>query len=241
VGKSKNVFQKRIVKFRGFLNFFYSVLCLRFTRLGQRMLFRRVRDLKIDKVHVGCGNTLLQGWLNITFEPREEYGRIKEKGEAFWLNYNLLKPWPFADESIQFIAGSHMIEHLDLNGGILFFKEAYRVMKKGGVIRMSCPDLEIYASNYIKNNNEFFRNSFVREACTFKNAVTPGEIFISKAYDSGGAHKWFYDFDSLKHVLELAGFSQVQRKERLKGSIPDIDQVEASAREIESLYVEAVK
>jgi predicted SAM-dependent methyltransferase len=134
-----------------------------------------------------------------------------------------------------------MIEHLDLNGGILFFKEAYRVIKKGGVIRMSCPDLAIYASQYIKKNNDFFKNPLIREACTFKNAVTPGEIFIAKAYDSGGAHKWFYDFDSLKHVLELAGFSQVQKKERLNGSVPDIDQIEALAREIESLYIEAVR
>jgi predicted SAM-dependent methyltransferase len=241
VEKKKNVFQKRMTKFRGFLNFFYSAVCLRFTTLNQKRLLRQAQSLKIDRLHVGCGNTLLPQWLNITFEPREEYGAIKHKGGALWLNYNLLKPWPFADESIQFVAGSHMIEHLDLNGGILFFKEAYRVMKKGGVIRMSCLDLAIYASNYIKNNKEFFENSFIQEACTFKNAVTPGEIFIAKAYDSGGAHKWFYDFDSLKHVLGLAGFREIQRSERLKGRTPHISQIEVSAREIESVYVEAVK
>lgn len=241
MSNKKNILKKRIIKFRGFFNLLISFLCLRFTKWNRRILLRRAQALNVDRLHVGCGNTLLPQWLNITFEPREEYGRIKKKGDAFWLNYNLLKPWPFADGSIQFVAGSHMIEHIDLNGGILFFKEAYRVMKKGGVIRMSCPDLSIYAENYIKNNNQFFENSFIREACTFKNAVTPGEIFIAKAYDSGGAHKWFYDFDSLKHVLELAGFRQVERKERLKGNIPDIDKVEASAREIESLYVEAVK
>lgn len=241
MSNKKNILKKRIIKVRGFLNRLISFLLLRFTAFNRACLCRRAAKLNIDRLHVGCGNTLLPGWLNITFEPREEYGRIVKKKKALWLNYNLLKPWPLADSSIQFVAGSHMIEHIDLNGGIVFFKEAYRVMKKGGVIRMSCPDLSIYAANYLKNSKDFFENPLIREACTFKNAVTPGEIFIAKAYDSGGAHKWFYDFDSLKHVLESAGFHQVERRERLKGKLPDIDQIEVSAREIESVYVEAVK
>lgn len=239
--KKKNVFQKRVMKLRGFLNFLGSALCLRFTRFNRKRLMRKARKLAVDRLHVGCGNVLLPAWLNITFEPREEYGLIKAKEGALWLNYNLLKKWPFAHESIQFIAGSHFIEHLDLNGGLFFFQEAYRVMKPGGTIRMSCPDLRAYAENYLKNNKEFFDNPFIREACTFKNAVTPGEIFIAKAYDSGGAHKWFYDFDSLKHVMESAGFRHVRKTTRSTGDVPDLERIEFCAREIESLYVEAVK
>jgi len=241
VGK-KNLLQKRIMKLRGFFNLLYSFLCLRFTRLNQKRLLCQSRSLKVDKLHVGCGNILLRDWLNITFEPREEYGNIKRKEDGvLWLNYNLLKKWPIEDQSIQFVAGSHFIEHLDLNGGVFFFKEAYRVMKKGGVIRISCPDLFTYAENYLKNNKEFFNNSFIQEACTFKNAVTPGEIFIAKAYDSGGAHKWFYDFDSLKHLMESAGFCEVKKTTRRTGNVPDLERIEFSAREIESLYVEALK
>jgi len=229
------------MKVRGFLHLLYSGLCLRFTRWNQQRLFRQSQRLKVDKLHVGCGDIFLPNWLNITFELREEYGIIKNKEGALWLNYNLLKPWPFADQSIQFIAGSHFIEHLDLNGGIFFFNEAYRVMKPGGIIRMSCPDLLTYAENYIKNNKDFFEDPLIREACTFKNAVTPGEIFIAKAYDSGGAHKWFYDFDSLKHLMGSAGFRHVKKTTRRTGQVPDLERIEFSAREIESVYVEAVK
>lgn len=241
MGQKKKIFKKRMMKIRGFVNFLYSAVCLRFTRLNYQRLLARSKSLKIDKLHVGCGNVLLRGWLNITFEPREEYGRIKQKQGALWLNYNLLRRWPFAGGTVKFIAGSHFIEHLDLNGGLFFFKEAYRVMEKGGIIRMSCPDLWTYADNYIKNNRAFFDNAFIREACTFKSAATAGEIFIAKAYDSGGAHKWFYDFDSLKHLMELAGFKDVKKMTRRAGQVPDLDRIEFSAREIESLYVEAVK
>ena len=191
---------------------------------------------------MGCGNIFPKGWLNIRYDLREEYGKVKQSPQgAFYLNFNLLKIWPIADESIQYISGSHFIEHLDLNQGVEFLREAFRVLKKGGAIRLSCPDLHIYARNYIENNRAFFENKLIKEWCAFKNAVTPGEIFIAKAYDSGGSHKWFYDFDSLRHILEIVGFRMVVKENRLTGRIPDLKEIEPEQRELETLYVEAVK
>ena len=88
---------------------------------------------------------------------------------------------------------------------------------------------------------DFFNNKFIKEACAFKNAKTPGEIFIAKAYDSGFNHKWFYDLESLRHILENAGFKQVKRCLRPEGNVPDIEITEMPEREIETLFVEAVK
>lgn len=236
-----NVLKKRLIKWRGFLNLLYSVVFLRFTRFNRKRLLKESRRLKIDRLHVGCGNIVVKNWLNLTYEKREKYGKIRNVNGFLWLNYNVTKKLPFDDHSIQYIAGSHFIEHLDLNEGIDFFKEAFRVMKKGGVIRVSCPDMEIYVNHYVTRNKKFFEDPLIRRACTFKNAETFGEIFIAKAYDSGGAHKWFYDFESLRHALEKAGFVKVQKRTRLEGLIPDIEKIELADREIETLYVEAVK
>ena len=114
-------------------------------------------------------------------------------------------------------------------------------MKPGGVIRLSCPDLEIYINNYTENNMSFFKNKLIREWCAFSQAETPGEILAAKAYDSGGAHKWFYDFDSLKHTLELSGFRDVKKCQRLEGDTPGLDSIELPERELETVYVEAKK
>ena len=233
--------KKRIMKFKGFLNRSYSLMSLRYTSWNAGLLKKQIKNFSIDSLHVGCGDILLKGWLNIHYERREEYGKIKEENDALYLNYNLLKTWPFEADSIQYIAGSHFIEHLDLNQGLEFLKESFRVLKKGGVIRLSCPDLNIYAKNYIENNRKFFENKWIKEWCAFKQAVTPGEIFIAKAYDSGGSHKWFYDFDSLRHVLEAVGFQKVTKEGRLSGQVPDLEKIEPSARELETLYVEALK
>lgn len=229
------------MKIRGFFNLVFSFLLLRYSSWNAARLRDEAKKKSIDKLHVGCGDVYLDGWLNILFETREEYGRIKSENGAFVLNYNLLKPWPVNDDTVEFIAGSHFIEHLDLNKGIQFLKEGYRVLKKGGSIRLSCPDLELYARHYVANNKEFFQNKWIREWCAFQNAKTPGEIFISKAYDSGCNHKWFYDFESLRHILELAGFCEVKRCQRLEGRIPDLEALEPADREQETLFVEAVK
>ena len=230
-----------MAKGKGFLSQVYSFLTLRYTKLHTHVLQKQSERLKIKRLHVGCGNIYLSGWLNIAFEKREEYGKIKNKQDALYLNYNLLKDWPFDEGSIEYIAASHFIEHLDLNSGIEFTKKCFRVLKYGGVLRLSCPDLELYAKNYVEGNKSFFENSLIKEWCCFKNAATPGEIFIAKAYDSGGSHKWFYDFDSLRHILEAAGFEQVRRFGRMEGKTPDLEKIELAERELETVYVEGVK
>jgi len=232
---------KRIRKFKGFLWQAFSRAALRHTKWNTHRLQKQLRHLNIKQLHIGCGDIRLPGWLNIGFESREEYGRIKIENHTAYLNYNLLKLWPFDEDSIDYIAASHFIEHLDLNHGIEFAKRCFRVLKNGGIIRLSCPDLELYAVNYVERNKNFFEHPLIKEWCCFKNAMTPGEIFIAKAYDSGGSHKWFYDFDSLRHVLEKAGFKEIQRMSRLEGKTPDLETIELNKRELETIYVEAVK
>lgn len=229
---------KNVRKIKGFINIFKSAILLRFTRINFEFLKSRIISLKINSLHIGCGNTILPNWLNIYLDYKEPYGKIKEN---YILNYNLLKEWPIKDGSIKFIAAAHFIEHLDLNDGIEFIKKCFLSMEDDGFIRLSCPDLEIYSKNYLNRNKSFFEHPIIHRACTFKNASTFGEIFIAKAYDSGGAHKWFYDFESLKHILTIAGFRNIRKVSRLEGNVPLLNIIELPEREIETVYIEAQK
>ena len=113
--------QKRIRKVKGFFNQAYSVVSLKYTPLNYRNLIARVNQSSISRLHVGCGLTVLDGWCNILYEPGQEYGVLKQlKVGTYYLNYNLLRPWPFSGGSIQYIAGAHFIEHLDLNDCLKF-------------------------------------------------------------------------------------------------------------------------
>ncbi len=237
-----SVWEKRSRKLLGVLNRGYSYATLKHIGFSQQLLSNEIAKLGIDRVHVGCGTLILNGWINVEYEPNKVYGSLKKVSDKGYLvNFNVTKGLPVADGSLQFIAGAHFIEHLDLNAGIKFAKTAYQKLKTGGRIRLSCPDMEIYASNYIGRNANFFENPEIKKACTFKQAKTFGEIFIAKAYDSGGAHKWFYDFESLRHVLVTAGFKNIKKCRRLESQIPDVEKIELPEREIETLYVEAEK
>ncbi len=230
------------MKARGLFNYASSIVLLRYSTWHQNNLKAFFAQQKVDRLHVGCGNDgLLDGWCNVLYERNQPYGEIRRVKNALALNYNLLKPWPWPAGSVEYVAGAHFIEHLELADCLGFCKQALKVLKPGGYIRLSCPDLETYARNYIEKNEAFYKNEEIVRACVTKLAATPSQIFAAKAYDCAGAHKWFHDFSSLKSVLERSGFTNVRKVGRVEGHVPDLDKIELAQREIETVYVEAQK
>lgn len=233
--------KKRKMKLMGLARQCYSWFSLRYTPWYTGRLQQKIEVASIKQLHVGCGEVVLPDWLNVEYEPRKIYGAFSESKGAWLLNYNLHKRWPLKSKSLDFIAAAHFIEHFDLNEGLIFMQKCFDVLKPGGVIRLSCPDLAIYAQHYVSKNKTFFENSLIQEWCTFKKAKTCGQIFAAKAYDSGNSHRWFYDAESLIQCLELVGFKNACKCGRLEGKMPDLEKIELADRELETCYVEAIK
>jgi predicted SAM-dependent methyltransferase len=217
---------------------YYRVL--RFSHFNDIFLNSFIRSKSVDKLHMGCGQVLLSGWCNIMYERGKEYGNPKMHNGARFLNYDLLAPWLWMENSIRNIAAAHFIEHLNLDQCLEFCAKAYKILSPGGVLRLSCPDLEIYARNYCAGNTTFFNDEKIKKYCFTRQARTKSQIFASKAYDNG-AHKWFHDFPSVRDVMERCGFSSIRKCNRLEGQTPDLQLLELPEREIESLYVEGKK
>lgn len=57
---------------------------------------------------------------------------------------------------------------------------------------------------------------------------------------TGSGHKFIYDFETLKKLLELNKFKNVQRLTFGKGQDQNL-LIDSESRKIESLYVEAIK
>jgi SAM-dependent methyltransferase len=74
------------------------------------------------KKHLGAGRHRLEGW--------ENYDR----------EVDITKPLPWEPGSVDFIFAEHVIEHVPLAGAVSFADEALRVLKPGGVLRLSFPD-----------------------------------------------------------------------------------------------------
>ncbi len=92
-------------------------------------------------LNLGCGNKYHKDWLNIDFVSNSECVKA----------HNLLKGIPLKDESIDVVYHSHILEHFSKEDGYHFIQECFRVLNKGGIIRIAVPDLEIIAKEYLKN------------------------------------------------------------------------------------------
>lgn len=58
---------------------------------------------------------------------------------------------PYPDESFDVVYHSHVLEHFAKQNGRKFMGECFRVLKKGGVMRVAVPDLKSIIREYIQN------------------------------------------------------------------------------------------
>ena len=96
---------------------------------------------KLSYLNLGCGSRYDDRWYNLDFVGIE--GHV--------IGYNLLTGIPFPDESFDVVYHSHVLEHFSKKQGIELIKECYRVLKKGGVLRIAVPDIERSVREYLKN------------------------------------------------------------------------------------------
>jgi len=199
----------------------------------------------MDRLNIGCGDHCIRDWLNISLWRNEEipYGTTKKIRGAVVLHFDVTNGLPLPRNSVKYVYASHFIEHLKFQEGIKFLKRCHKVMKKDGIIRLTFPDLEMWIRNYYEDNMKFFRDysRLVKPYNEISGLKTKGEIFMSQVHNWG--HKWNYDAESMKHILEKAKFRETETRKMFESRIPDIRKIEPSnpTRLLETAYVEAVK
>ena len=71
-----------------------------------------------------------------------EWIRVDIDGADYDLDLERGAPLPFADDSQQVIYSAHVVEHLDQESFERFLSESFRILVKGGAIRIETPDAE---------------------------------------------------------------------------------------------------
>ncbi len=196
-----------------------------------------------DRLHIGCGGNFVGGWLNIDLFPWDndlKIGESKLIKNAKLLKWDLREPFPTFPNSVKYIYASHLIEHLPINDGKLVLENCLNILEKGGIMRIAFPDLKIFAENYLNGNRNFYdkRKEKIREFTGLdlnSNANTFSEIFYN--WD----HKWMYDHESLSELMNLTGFSNIQKRKLYKSCIPDIGRLEFREKDYHTGYMEAEK
>ena len=159
----------------------------------------------------------------------ERTERLRSIGENIVV-HDLSKGIPAADSSVDAVYHSHMLEHLDREVAEGFMREVRRVLRPGGIQRISVPDLEGYVRAYLtdleSDNGGADHDSYVapileqsvrREAHGTSLQSKPRRIaenlIMGDARRRGETHQWMYDHRNLTELLERDGLHRREADE----------------------------
>ena len=88
-------------------------------------------------------------WTNVLFSVLPQ-----PSDESDVRYHDVRKPLPFADKTFDAAYALHIIEHLTPAEAASLVNELYRVLKPGGILRISTPDLEDICRSYLQQLDE---------------------------------------------------------------------------------------
>ena len=205
---------------------------------------------QVKQYHLGCGDIFLDGFLNIDGDLKRFFSNVVDdvpllvngRPMAAILQYDLRNGIPAAPDSLAVIYHSHFFEHLSDREGVAFLSDCNKCLSPGGLMRFALPNFQLWAENYLSNNTEFFnwyRSTYLgSDVSRFR---TNASVFTAMLYNWG--HRNSYDFETLTHLLEDAGFTNVQRVDwGVSDKIPAMETIEdQNPRRFESLVIECIK
>lgn len=143
------------------------------------------------------------------------------------------RSWPIPDDSLDGIFCEHVFEHFDAVQGKSILREALRVLRPGGTVRIIVPDGDKIIRSYCTNPTELIGH---RETET-SFAMDAVNSYFRQRYE----HQFIYDWALLQYQLKAAGFEQVAQVSFGTGDASASIILDDRAYKWESLYVEAIK
>ena len=181
-------------------------------------------DQSIVRLNWGCGASGEPGWIN---------SDLKE-GPGIDISGDIRDGLPLDDESVDYAVSIHALPMISYPDLVPVLQELRRVLKPGGVLRLSMPDVDRTIQAYLRRDRDYF---FVPD----DEVKSFGGKFI--------VHMLWYGYtvtvfttDFIDELLWSAGYQDVRHcafKETSSPFGPGI--LELDNREAESLFVEAVK
>lgn len=210
----------------------------------RKLIGSAVRNTKfqIDRAHirtlsylnVGCGPNIHKDFINLDYEWRP----------GLDICWNIRKKIPLEDSSLSGIFSEHCLEHITLEETRRVVGEFFRLLKPGGVARVSVPDgglyLNIYAQRELSTNEDSTRDlkNFPYEETDRESGIYSPIVSVNRIAREHG-HLYLYDFHILKSIFENSGFVNVTQTGYLQGQDPVL-LIDSEHRAVESLYVEAI-
>jgi SAM-dependent methyltransferase len=209
------------------------------------VIFLRPKVTRDDKpkLHLGCFDQAIPGWINTDITPHIFVARIPglpfllhKAGLMADLRYrqhrnnifksvcylNATKKFPFESSTFDYVFCSHFLEHLYPDGARSCIEEVFRILRSGGIFRIVVPDLDKIVAAYNPQKSDDF--------C--------GAIFETTQKWDKNQHHWHYNYISLERILREVGFRKIYHCQFQEGLCADVRVIDSRP---ESLFMEASK
>ena len=136
------------------------------------------------KLHLGCGNVHLPGFVNVDINPGEAVDLVCD-----------IRQLPYEANSVQEIYACAVIEHFGRREWESVLAHWVSLLSKGGIIRISTTDFESCANHYIKH----------RDLSLLQGLLIGGQK------DRWDWHGVVFDFEMLSTALKRLGLKKIKK------------------------------
>ena len=171
--------------------------------VDRRVANRYFAETDEPKLHIGCGDHLLDGWLNSDKEPIAANVMYLDAARAF----------PFTDAPFAYVYSEHMIGSLSFQQAGVMLRECFRVLASGGKIRIVTPDIAFLIGMYEEPQPSELQQRYMEYFGSETNSPLSGGIFLINYFAKSYKIEFVYDELTLRDAMETAGFSDITRRD----------------------------
>ncbi|MEK7131252.1 MAG: class I SAM-dependent methyltransferase [Patescibacteria group bacterium] len=174
------------------------------------------------KIHLGCGGTYLEGYINVDYPPNDQ--TIMNVKADVYQDINTLE---YADNSLDEIRSHHLFEHFNRVDALKLLAKWRRWLKPGGKLVIETPD--------------YFWSSVLLPFAPFFFKMRLGRHLFGTQEAAWANHLDFWDKRKFKKVLAKYGFDNFKFKHPLyRNFMPNI-QVECRKKDMAVNESEIIK
>jgi predicted SAM-dependent methyltransferase len=203
---------------------------------------RYIASHPIRKLHLGCGNRLIPGWLN-----SDAYVPLFPLTKPLaMIELDATKRFPLPDDTFDYAFSEHMIEHIPYRDGQTMLRECLRVLKPGGMIRIATPDFRFLLRLYDDHSDVVTR--YIQWSGTEYGIRPTSGLSVINNFVRDWGHQFIYDSATLQKVLGEVGFQSIRQVAIGASAATDLcdlenqqHRMEQQFYELETMVLEAAK
>lgn len=189
----------------------------------------------MTKINLGAGRWKLEGkgWTTVDADSRSTPNIVHDL---------TVVPYPFKENTADFIYASHIIEHLTYEKAQQLFRESLRILAPGGVLRIVTPDYRTAFTKYIEGKFvEWFTGIMDGDKSWPKKSYYTDLLALTEEFIYAGApnplgHKSIWDIETILFLLKKAGYTETYQSNYNKSVYPELKGIDN--RPELSIYVE---